>query len=86
MLTGRTSEGRAALVTSFSCFKYMSLYSAIQFTTVAFLYGSGSNLGDFQVRAISSTRLPGSAVADTHFSQFLFIDLALILPIAIFSE
>ncbi|PHH83579.1 hypothetical protein CDD83_2959 [Cordyceps sp. RAO-2017] len=26
-------EGRAALVTSFSCFKYMSLYSAIQFTT-----------------------------------------------------
>ncbi|KAH0538608.1 hypothetical protein FGG08_004809 [Glutinoglossum americanum] len=56
-------EGRAALVTSFSCFKYMSLYSAIQFTSVAFLYGSGSNLGDF---------------------QFLFIDLILILPIAIF--
>ncbi|KAF2841422.1 hypothetical protein M501DRAFT_1000630 [Patellaria atrata CBS 101060] len=56
-------EGRAALVTSFSCFKYMSLYSAIQFTTVSFLYASGSNLGDF---------------------QFLFIDLALILPIAIF--
>ncbi|TEY80563.1 hypothetical protein BOTCAL_0037g00180 [Botryotinia calthae] len=26
-------EGRAALVTSFSCFKYMSLYSAIQFTS-----------------------------------------------------
>ncbi|KAL8813097.1 MAG: hypothetical protein Q9200_000513 [Gallowayella weberi] len=26
-------EGRAALVTSFCCFKYMSLYSAIQFTT-----------------------------------------------------
>ncbi|KAG9616881.1 hypothetical protein KCU64_g23156, partial [Aureobasidium melanogenum] len=25
-------EGRGALVTSFSCFKYMSLYSAIQFT------------------------------------------------------
>ncbi|KAI9721371.1 MAG: hypothetical protein M1828_005231 [Chrysothrix sp. TS-e1954] len=56
-------EGRAALVTSFSCFKYMSLYSAIQFTTVSFLYASASNLGDF---------------------QFLFIDLLLILPIAIF--
>ncbi|KAI4868368.1 hypothetical protein F4820DRAFT_138380 [Hypoxylon rubiginosum] len=41
-------EGRAALVTSFSCFKYMSLYSAIQFTSVSFLYASASNLGDFQ--------------------------------------
>jgi cation-transporting P-type ATPase 13A2 len=56
-------EGRAALVTSFCCFKYMSLYSAIQFTSVSFLYASASNLGDF---------------------QYLFIDLALILPIAIF--
>ncbi|KAJ5953419.1 hypothetical protein N7454_000315 [Penicillium verhagenii] len=56
-------EGRAALVTSFCCFKFMSLYSAIQFSTVSFLYTSGSNLGDF---------------------QFLFIDLALIMPIAIF--
>lgn len=43
-------EGRAALVTSFCCFKYMSLYSAIQFTSVSFLYASASNLGDFQVR------------------------------------
>lgn len=56
-------EGRAALVTSFSCFKYMSLYSAIQFTSVSFLYAAASNLGDF---------------------QFLFIDLILILPIAVF--
>ncbi|KAF1813110.1 hypothetical protein P152DRAFT_305734 [Eremomyces bilateralis CBS 781.70] len=55
-------EGRAALVTSFSCFKYMSLYSAIQFTTVSFLYASASNLSD---------------------GQFLFIDLLLIIPIAI---
>ncbi|PHH68720.1 hypothetical protein CDD80_7287 [Ophiocordyceps camponoti-rufipedis] len=55
-------EGRAALVTSFSCFKYMSLYSAIQFTSVSFLYAKASNLGDF---------------------QFLFIDLLLILPIAV---
>ena len=49
LLTMRISEGRAALVTSFSCFKYMSLYSAIQFTSVSFLYASASNLGDFQV-------------------------------------
>lgn len=41
----------------------MSLYSAIQFTSVSFLYAKASNLGDF---------------------QFLFIDLLLILPIAIF--
>ncbi|KAK7208376.1 P-type ATPase-like protein [Myxozyma melibiosi] len=41
-------EGRASLVTSFSCFKYMSLYSAIQFSTVGILYASGTNLGDFQ--------------------------------------
>lgn len=56
-------EGRAALVTSFCCFKYMSLYSAIQFTSVSFLYASASNLGDF---------------------QFLFIDIFLVLPVAIF--
>ncbi|KAG0260211.1 hypothetical protein DFQ27_003651 [Actinomortierella ambigua] len=55
-------EGRAALVTSFSCFKYMALYSLIQFTTVSFLYVFASNLGDF---------------------QFLYIDLLLILPIAV---
>lgn len=56
-------EGRSSLVTSFSCFKYMSLYSAIQFITVTILYKRGTNLGDF---------------------QFLYIDLFLILPLAIF--
>lgn len=56
-------EGRSSLVTSFACFKYMSLYSAIQFVTVTILYKRGSNLGDF---------------------QFLYIDLFLILPLAIF--
>ncbi|GEQ68484.1 hypothetical protein JCM33374_g2152 [Metschnikowia sp. JCM 33374] len=56
-------EGRSSLVTSFSCFKYMSLYSAIQFVTVSLLYKRGTNLGDF---------------------QFLYIDLFLILPLAIF--
>lgn len=56
-------EGRSSLVTSFSSFKYMSLYSAIQFITVSILYKRGTNLGDF---------------------QFLYIDLFLILPLAIF--
>ncbi|ORY01301.1 putative Ca2+ pump [Basidiobolus meristosporus CBS 931.73] len=41
-------EGRAALVTSFSCFKFMALYSIIQFTSVCFLYEFGAVLGDFQ--------------------------------------
>ncbi|WVQ65814.1 uncharacterized protein L199_003992 [Kwoniella botswanensis] len=55
-------EGRAALVTSFSCFKYMALYSMIQFTTVTLLYSFASSLGDF---------------------QFLYIDLFVIIPIAV---
>ncbi|GAA5992809.1 hypothetical protein JCM10908_001348 [Rhodotorula pacifica] len=55
-------EGRASLVTSFSCFKFMALYSLIQFTTVSLLYSIASTLGDF---------------------QFLYIDLFLILPIAV---
>ncbi len=33
----------------------MSLYSAIQFTSVSFLYASASNLGDFQVCSIEAT-------------------------------
>ncbi|KAH7579776.1 hypothetical protein B1J92_M11308g [Nakaseomyces glabratus] len=55
-------EGRASLVTSFACFQYMSLYSAIQFISITILYSRGSNLGDF---------------------QFLYIDLLLIIPIAV---
>lgn len=56
-------EGRCALNTSFSCFKYMSMYSAIQFLSVSILYSYGSNIGDF---------------------QFLWIDLFLIVPLAVF--
>lgn len=64
-------EGRSALVTSFSCFKYMcvfswypflyrsspsrALYSLIQFTTVTLLYSFASSLGDFQVGTILFT-------------------------------
>ncbi|XP_047446423.1 polyamine-transporting ATPase 13A3-like isoform X2 [Mugil cephalus] len=41
-------EGRAALITSFCVFKFMALYSIIQYTTVILLYWILSNLGDFQ--------------------------------------
>lgn len=55
-------QGRAALVTSFNCFKYIALYSMIQFISVTLLYSMEVTLGDF---------------------QFLFIDLCVILPVAV---
>eukprot|EP01022_Parablepharisma_sp_SALTPOND_P025544 TRINITY_DN598_c0_g1_i1.p2 TRINITY_DN598_c0_g1~~TRINITY_DN598_c0_g1_i1.p2 ORF type:complete len:979 (+),score=86.34 TRINITY_DN598_c0_g1_i1:10743-13679(+) len=55
-------EGRAALSTSFQCFKYMALYSMIQFTSVSLMYSMKINLTDM---------------------QFLFIDLIIIVPLAI---
>lgn len=41
-------EGRAALTTSFQCFKFMELYSMIQFINVTLLYFNGGNLTDYQ--------------------------------------
>ncbi|XP_015251745.1 PREDICTED: probable cation-transporting ATPase 13A3 [Cyprinodon variegatus] len=41
-------EGRAALITSFCVFKFMALYSIIQYISVTLLYSVLSNLGDFQ--------------------------------------
>ena len=41
-------EGRAALATSFQLFKYMALYSFIQFTSAILLFNIGANLGDYQ--------------------------------------
>jgi cation-transporting ATPase 13A3/4/5 len=41
-------EGRAALSTSFAAFKFMALYSMIQFTSLLLLYSRGSSLGDYQ--------------------------------------
>jgi len=41
-------EGRCALVTSFGVFKYMALYSMIQFISVLILYTNKTNLGDTQ--------------------------------------
>jgi len=41
-------EGRCALVTSFNCFKYMALYSIIQFTSVLVLFNVNAMLADLQ--------------------------------------
>jgi len=41
-------EGRCALTTSFQEFKFIELYSMIQFLTVTLLYSIGSNLSDMQ--------------------------------------
>uniref|UniRef100_H2ZW02 Cation-transporting ATPase n=1 Tax=Latimeria chalumnae TaxID=7897 RepID=H2ZW02_LATCH len=41
-------EGRAALVTSFCVFKYMALYSMIQYIGVLLLYWQLNNFGDYQ--------------------------------------
>lgn len=41
-------NGRASIVTSFVSFKFMSLYSIVQFTSLSFLYTFGSSLSDWQ--------------------------------------
>lgn len=41
-------EGRAALVTSFGIFKFMVLYSILEFTSTFILYHIDSNLTDFE--------------------------------------
>ncbi|XP_068454517.1 polyamine-transporting ATPase 13A2 isoform X2 [Clinocottus analis] len=41
-------EGRCSLVTSFSLFRYMAMYSLIQFCSVLVLYTVKTNIGDLQ--------------------------------------
>ncbi|XP_019728679.1 polyamine-transporting ATPase 13A2 [Hippocampus comes] len=41
-------EGRCSLVTAFSLFRYMAVYSMIQFCSVLILYTVSTNLGDLQ--------------------------------------
>uniref|UniRef100_UPI00358EB84B polyamine-transporting ATPase 13A2-like isoform X2 n=1 Tax=Myxine glutinosa TaxID=7769 RepID=UPI00358EB84B len=47
-MTTLIREGRVALVTSLSVFKFMATYSIIQFVSVLILYSFDSNLGDMQ--------------------------------------
>jgi len=42
------TEGRCALVTSFQCFKWMAMYSMVQFISVSTLYVLDTNLSDNQ--------------------------------------
>ena len=41
-------EGRCALATSFSMFKFMELYALIQYTTAIMLFAIAWNIGDYQ--------------------------------------
>lgn len=41
-------EGRTSLVTCFQVFKFMALYSMIQFINVIILYEIGSNIGNYE--------------------------------------
>ncbi|KAJ2688406.1 hypothetical protein IWW39_002235 [Coemansia spiralis] len=45
-VTRLLKEGRCSIATSFGCFKYMALYSMIQFTTCCLLYVYNVNLTD----------------------------------------
>ncbi|KAJ2827602.1 hypothetical protein GGI24_002605, partial [Coemansia furcata] len=45
-VTQLLKEGRCSIATSFGCFKYMALYSMIQFTTCCLLYIYNVNLTD----------------------------------------
>lgn len=62
-------EGRAALVTSFSCFKYMALYSMIQFTTVTLVSTKRCVVARFGLLTVAlflrleSRRLPVSCLS-----------------------
>lgn len=47
-VTSVIREGRAALVTSFGIFKYIAIYSLIQFISVMILYSVNSNLTDIE--------------------------------------
>ena len=41
-------EGRCTLVSTYQCFKFMMIYSVIQFTSAIMLYYENTNLTDFQ--------------------------------------
>nr|XP_029480022.1 probable cation-transporting ATPase 13A3 isoform X4 [Oncorhynchus nerka] len=61
-------EGRAALITSFCVFKFMALYSIIQYLSVTLLYSILSNLGDFQFLFIDVAIILIIAFTNPHLS------------------
>jgi len=64
-------------------YMYRALYSLIQFTTITLLYSFASSLGDFQVSIlVNITKDKGVLIA----LKFLYIDLFVIIPVAVSSE
>ena len=63
-------EGRAALVTSVSCFKFMALYSVIQFVTVLRLYQVNKNKLS---HIITCGLVRASSLLHSHITCILFI-------------
>ncbi len=77
-------------MTSFASFKFMALYSLIQFSATVILYSINSILGDFQVSPCLVHRNKCSKLICTcgflyhlfKHVQFLWNDLFLVLPLA----
>ncbi|KAJ2302297.1 hypothetical protein IWW55_003482, partial [Coemansia sp. RSA 2706] len=63
-------EGRCSIATSFACFKYMALYSMIQFTTCCILYGYDVNLTNGQYLFIDLFTILSVAVCIDRFKPF----------------
>lgn len=84
-------EGRSSLVISFSCFRFMSIYSVIQFITISILYKRGINLGDIQFLyidlflifplAISMSWFKPNKVISVHRPSFNILSLKMIVSL-----
>jgi cation-transporting P-type ATPase 13A2 len=64
------SEGRAALVTSISCFKYMAVYSFTEYSSVMLLYALAGNLSDFQYLTIDLIIILPLSIFSENFCLF----------------
>ncbi|XP_032223526.1 polyamine-transporting ATPase 13A3 [Nematostella vectensis] len=83
-------EGRCALVTSFACFKYMAMYSIVQFVSVLILYSIHSNLADFQFLYIDLVVITSLALVMGNQHPFPYLVSqrpggSLVAPIVLFS-
>lgn len=70
-------EGRAALVSSFQVFKFMALYSMIQFWSVTILYTLASNLGDYQFLIIDLFMIIPLSLTMTRTGAYYKLDKSL---------
>ncbi|KAM7445100.1 hypothetical protein ABFA07_006360 [Porites harrisoni] len=83
-------EGRAALVTSFGTFKYMALYSIVQFVSVLLLYSISSNMGDWQYVYIDLVIITSLALVMSYTEAYPFLLAqrpggSLMSPVVLFS-